>query len=896
MRWLNRIAYWLRFARHQKELQEELALHRDLVAADAERRRLNPTDARNAARRIMGNETLMREDARAVWLPMRLDNVLQDARYTWRGLRRSPGFALVAVISLALGIGANTAIFSLIDGLLLARLPVPFAKELIQPERVVGVRGVDPRFSRAELRAMQDGPISLAMFASAAASVDIDGVAATLSVDAVDEGYFGLIGIGAQLGRILSPRDNVEANPVVVITDRFWRARLNADPGVLGRVIKIRSQPFTVIGVTPRGFAGVRFPAMADVMIPLRTALAHGIVREPRADAPVVEIVGRRPAAWTLAQTQTTLALTWTRCCATGEHIRPTRGQVMSPATLSVVDVSRGIPQLKVDLRGRYTRILMALMAGVAILLLAACVNVGSLLLARSSARAHELAVRVALGASRARLVTQLLIESLQLALLGAVGGLLVAWWGSRLLARGDDIGDLVDVGTASLSPTILAFTAIVSIAAALVFGLIPASRVVRADLAATMQAVGRRSSRRSSGVLDRGLVALQIALALLLVSGASLLTQTLRNLRETELGFTPERRLVFGVDTRRTAYERQGMTVQMADEMLRAVRALPGVRAAGFASYVPILGGRSATDNVTLPGGTTPADGPASTGFVAVTPSYFTSLGIPVKRGTDVDPSVAMKAASNERDVAVNEAFAKTFFFGRDPLGQLFHDADDGDTTFTVDRIVGVVGDAKFVNPRQPVTPMYFVPVADHDWPYLELVARVSGGDATAGQSIVRTLASIAPGITVNGPSPLGAAIDGSLARERISAKLATLFGAIALALVAVGVYGVMLYQVTQRTREIGIRMALGASGHGVVTMVLTQSLSIVGVGVLAGAPLAVVAGRAVSSQLYGVSPYDVPALLAAISALVAVAIASTLLPARRAVTVDPLITLRSE
>jgi putative ABC transport system permease protein len=896
MRWLSRVSYWLRFRTHQSDLRDELALHRDLLARDFERRGHAAADARAAAERAMGNTTYMREEARAVWLPIRAESLIQDARYAWRGLLRSPTFTLVATLSLALGIGANTAIFSLIDSLLLARVPVPAATELIEPQRVVGARGIDQRFSRAELAALANGPLPLAMVAGTSATLDIDGLTATISVDAVDDRYFTVLRLGAARGRVLTAADEAAAAPIAVITDRFWHARMNGDASVLGRLVKLNGQPFTVVGVTPTGFSGLAFPPRTDLTIPLSAARAFGFVRESSPNAPIGIIVGRRPPAWSLSRAEADLATTWSRCCAHGELIQPPRGQIMAPATLTVNDVSRGIPQLKIDLRGRYSRILLALMGGVGILLIAACVNVGSLLLARSAARAHELAVRVALGASRTRILAQLLIESLELSLLGAIGGVMLAWWGTNVLAR-QNIGDLAGIASPALRPSVLAFTAIVSVVSGIAFGIVPASRVIRGNLVAPIQQSGQRASRRSGGVLDRALVALQIALALLLVSGAALLTQTLRNLRETDLGFEPEHRLVLTVDTRRTPYGRRGMTAQMADEMLRAVRALPGVRSAGFTSFAPIFGGRSASDNVVVPETAPPADGHSSSDFVAVTPDYFATLGMTVKRGTDIAAPVAAAEGTlpTQRDVVVNEAFTKQFFGGRDPLGHVFRDNDEGDTTFTADRVVGVVADAKLFNPRLPPRPTYFVQVRDHDWPYLVLVVHTTRADAGLGASIARTIGSLAPGIGVNGPTSLAASIDDSLVRERISAGLGSLFGAIALALVAVGLYGVMGYQVTQRTREIGIRMALGAQGRSVIGMVLSQSLSIVAIGMIAGLPLALLAGRAVASQLYGISSYDVAALSFAAAALVVVAIAASVVPARRAVTVDPLESLRA-
>jgi len=894
MRLLRRLAYWFRFRTRQNELREEVAYHRELVAAELARRGLSSDAARHAARRTMGNETSMREQARGVWLAPRVDAFLQDWRYSWRGLRHSPAFTLVAVGSLAVGIGANAAVFGLLDGLLLARLPVPSASRLVHLERDLGPQGTDDRFSRAEFDAVATGPFPVAMFASTFASVEIDGVVANASTDAVDGHYFGVLELRAERGRLISSADDDGAAPVAVVTDGFWRGRMNGDPNVIGRTIKLAGQRFTVVGVTPPGFAGPRFPAFAALFVPYRTAATLAVLGGANDRRQTLTVFGRRPESQSIETAQGQLRTLWDHCCAAGELVTPAKGQTVAAARLKLDDASRGIPFVKMDLRGQYRRVLWALMAGVGLLLLAACANVANLLLARGSARASELAMRLALGASRTRLVAQLVIESLQLSLLGAIAGLAVGWWGTTFLTR-ERIGDLSLVVQPRLGPTVLIFTTIVSLVSAVVFGVVPAFRLMRTDLSTPLSQAGRRSAAGRRGLFDRALVALQVALAVLLVSGATLLVQTLRNLRETNLGFDPTRRLLITVETRSTSYARQGMTKQLADEMLRRVRGIPGVGSASFASLVPVYGGRTMMDNVAVPGGPAPADGDASTVFVGVTPDYFASLGIPMLAGRDIGPPAATLARGAVRDVVVNDLFVKKFLPDRNPIGRVFHDADEGDTTFTENRVIGVVGAAKFADVRSPARPMYFVPISDGDWPFLVLVLRTSGDGTAVATSAGRAISAVAPGIGRGDASSLSASIDGALTRERIAATLATLFGAIGLSLVAVGLYGVMLYQVTERTREIGIRVALGARPGAVVGLVLRQSLAIISVGLVAGVPLALLAGRAVSSQLYGIAPYSVWALTVATFGLLAVGIVACLVPTQRAMRIDPLTALRA-
>ncbi len=893
MRWLRRLVYWMHSRSRTDDLREELEFHQARVAEELGRRGLSAADAHVAARRAMGNETYMREEARSVWVPPPLEAVVQDWRYAWRGLRRSPGLTVVAVASLALGIGANAAIFSLIHSVLLARLPIPAATELIAAQRDLGARGVDDRFSLDEYRALASGPLHLTMVSSASAVLETDGVSASGWLDIVDGSYFNVVGVRAARGRVLSPRDDSTAAPVAVITDRFWRGYLNADSAALGRVLTIDGHAFTIVGITTPGFAGLHFPALDDVMIPFRSATALGIVRATNTQAPILTIVGRRGAHESMDDARNTLRVIWNHCCAAGQLVAASRGQSAERSTLAIEDASRGIPEIKIDLRGRYGRILLALMAGVAILLLAACANVASLLLARGSARVGELAVRLALGASRRRLVMHLAMESVQLSMLGAIAGVALARWATGVLARAN-IGDLGGVIAPTLGSSVLAFAIVVSLVSGLIFGVLPAMRVLRSDLVTPLSQSGRRAARAQRGLLDRGLIALQMALALLLVSGAMLLVETLRNLKDADLGFDPTQRILVTSETRHTAYEHQGMTARLANDVLARVRAVPGVKDAALASLIPISGGRSSYDNVTVRGAATSSE--VETNFIGVTPGFFAALGIRFRAGHDVPAPRASFGVPRSRDVVVNEAFVKRFFPVGNPIGRLFEDSDEGDSLATQDRIVGVVADTKYTSLRAPAPATYYVPIADGDWPYLILVARPAGRADAVARTVARAVADAVPGLRVGGADLLSVSIDDALIRERISAALATLFGAVALALVAVGLYGVMLYQVTARTPELGIRMALGANARSIVGLVIRQSLSIVGVGVLAGFPLALLAGRAVSSQLYGVAPYSPSALAIAAGALVVVAIVATLVPVRRALRIDPLVALRAE
>lgn len=900
MRWIRRMKYWMHMRREQDALREELAHHRELLSADFTRSGLPHDDAERAARRKMGDETFMREESRNIWWSPRIDALAKDWRYAWRGLRRSPVFTLVAVLSLGIGIGANTAIFSVIHTLLLARLPISHASELVQIKRELGARGTDERFSRDEFEALSQTGLPLTHFATGDVTFEIGATSDNARFDAVDGNYFPLLNIQPARGRLISPADDATAAPVMVVTEEFWRTTLNADTAVVGRVLKLNGQPFSVIGVTKSGFAGLRFPSQTEIMVPVRSAAVLGLVREVSSRQLMFAVVGRFTSEAKLRANEQITRL-WRQCCAAGERVTNAGSMRTPPASgIVIADISRGIPQPKVDLRKHYTRIFIALMAGVGILLLAACMNVANLLMARSQARAGELAVRLALGASRTRLVMQLIIESLQLSLLGAVVGLFMASWGTSVLTH-INVGDLNFLIEPRIAPAVFCFTLLVSLFSGIVFGVFPALRVLGADLITPLKQSGRRTTAGRRGLLDRGLVALQMALALLLVSGASLLVQTLQNLQTTSSGFDANHRYEITIETRHTTYEHDRMTNRLADEILRRVRVIPGVSAASFGSMVPIYGGRGVTASVNVHSSERSqsemlsGDEPEIS-FVAVTPDYFRSMGMKIRSGRDLGRTGTAVNSTSVNDVVVNEEFVAKYFSGRDPLGQLFESVTNGDSIRVSNHIVGVVAGAKYTSLRAPLEPMFYAPVKDGQWPYLVLTFHSASNESVVARRVMAAIDSIAPGIETGDPTSLSSSIASALVRERISAGLATTFGAIALCLVAVGLYGVMLYQVTERTAEIGIRVALGARPGSIASLVAGQSFKVVAVGLVVGTPLALAAGRAVASQLYGVPPISVQALFVGVVALTVVAMLATAIPVYRAIGLDPVRALRAD
>ena len=896
-----------------REVEEELRFHLESRIAEYEARGMTRTQAEQEARQRFGDERSIREkcDAlvrareRRARLRMRLSGLLQDARYGWRSMRRSPGFAAVAVLSLALGIGANTAIFGLVYAVLFERLRIPDAKQLVQlavrsdpsfkpgagsPAQALEVLKVSAAgvFSWEEYEVLRGlTQLELAAYAGVAGAVGTLEAQEMLSVTLADGRYFEMLRIRPVLGRLLTEADERTESKVAVIGESYWERRLGRDPSILGQPLRIGSDLFTVVGVTPRSYRGLMFPGNFDVAVPMApsTAAALGAVRG--SGRPAVFVVGRVLRSHASARAE--LDALYARCCAAGQLNKwfPAGG---APPTVEMRDISHGQADLKSNVRAQYSRVLYILMSGVVVLLLLSCANVGNLLLARARTRERELALRHSLGARGSRLVQQMLTESTLLALLGAAGGLLLARWGTNLLAANlpANVTAFSDLVRFRLNPVILGFTVLIAVTCSLLFGVIPALRAVRVDLVKPLKDGGRGTHGRT-GMLDHGIVAVQVALALLLVSAGGLLVQTLRNLRESDPGFAARGRLLVPMETRGTPHEASGLVPLQAD-LLAAVRAVPGVRSAALASAVPIQGGRIWVSKVQAPGLTTQPDEDTSAKLISVTPGYFRAMGIDLTAGRDFNE---LDSGTSEPVAIVSDAFARSYFAGRDPIGEVFQYRPDGPLV----RIVGVTAEAVFLDLRAPAGPLAYLPLTQTgSWPNLVTVVDIPGDAAALATAARNAILEAAPGVWIRRIMTMEESINESLARERLVAALASLFGILALCLAAVGLYGVMAYHVNGRTAEIGTRMALGAQARGVLWLVLRHSIVMLTLGFLAGLPLALAAGRLLQAQLFGVAPWDPTALAFAVLSLSAVGVIAVVTPAWRALRVDPLIALRAD
>jgi predicted permease len=885
----HRIRSALRSDSTDRDRAEEYAIHQRLAAEQRIHDGDSRDDARFAARREFGNPTYLREEARWMGLTRWLDVTRQDLGYAWRALRRSPVFALVAITSLGLGIGANAAIFGMIHSLLLAKLPVanPTALRLVIHSPDSPIRAF---FASGEVRALTaDKRFDLAAFDPAvAAGAEINGVRlASVTMEAVDGAFFRVAGVRLAAGRPISVADVDNAAQVAVLSNAIANGRYGGAPEALGKVIRLNDAIFTVIGVAAAGYEGLTLGGAFDMAVP--TTAVSVLQNRSAGDRSLDLFLIARPGADSLSM-QSALDATFARCCATGAFAP--RGARQGVQRVSFVDISAGINEArKVDVRKQYGSVLLALMGGVVVLLLIACTNVGNLLMARAAARAREMAVRLSLGASRGRVVRQLLAESLLLAALGGGAGICLAIWGTAALSRNmpAGLGVLGPFVATRPSLVIYGFTVAVALGCGLIFGVVPAIRATRGDIVAGLrdhQAAGRRVR-----ALDRGVVAVQVGLALLLLSSAGLLSATLRHLTDSVGGSHPETLMVVQLDARDTPHS--DTLLQATVPTLHArFAAMPGVRSVAESFVVPLIYGGLPTKVLDAPGFESASDEQVEVASFAVAPRYFETLGITLIAGRDFNDR---DVVGSPRVVVVSEHLAQEFFPGRSPLGQSigFRGSAGRDLT-----IVGVVADAKQSDLRSPAPNTVYL--TRGQWPNVSdravFAIRTTVPPAQLVAPARAIILSELPRIRIRHVHPMMDLLATTVGRERALASLAVAFSFVALLLAAIGLYGVMAFQVSARTREIGVRMALGAGRNQVVRMVIGQALRVVGIGVAVGIPFALLGARSLRALLYGITPFDPSPLASGAAVLVIVGVLAALIPSRSAARVDPLVAIRSE
>ena len=908
-----RLRALFRRARVEEELDEELRDHLEREAQALVERGVAPEEARRAARLALGGVESQKEACREARGVRLVEETTSDVRYALRGIARHPSLAAVVVVSLALGIGANTAIFSVLDAVLLARLPVRDPDRLVLltwtaadwPSAYVddlegsarsgeGAGMVSESFSSAAFRELSRPSATLSHVVAFAANdqhvnVGLHGRARDALAQGVSGGYFEGLGVTAARGRLLLGSDDApSAPPAVVVSHAFWQGRMGADPAAVGASIVVNGAPATVVGVAPAGFFGIEPGAAPDLWVPLSfyaRQWSQGVdasLDDPRTWW--LSVGGRlRPGA-TLEQAEAELAVAYRQTLAAQPGAAPD-----SPVPrLRAVAGGRGLDTL----RRRFSSSLWILMAMVGLLLAIACANVAGLLLARAAARRQEIATRVSLGAPRARLVRQLLVESAVLASLGGAAGLLVARWASSVLVGFfADSRDrvLLDV---RLDARVLAFTAVVSLACGLLFGLAPALRLTRSS--ALAPAAGGRRTHTAPHRADGVLVALQVGLSLVLLVGAGLMLGTLRRLQTTDVGFPRERLVVFDVKPGLNGYAGPRLAGYY-EELARRLGAIAGVRSVAFSLLGPI-GSGSSTSRLEILGHGAPGER-VDFHRNLVSAGYFDTLGVPVVAGRAI---AATDTAAAPRVAVVNRAFVRRYLAGADPLGRVVRRGSAAEP-FDAE-IVGVVGDVRYNQVRDAPPPtVYFsylqaAPQKDYVPFFMNYLVRTEGDPRAVERALHPAALAIDKDVPLVNVRAEETVIDQVLFLERAFAWLTAAFGAVALALAGVGLYGTISYTVAQRTAEIGVRVALGATRGRILAWVLRHTAQVVLAGVAFGLPLAWAAARLLRSRLYELSPGDPWTLGGAVAAVLAASAVALWLPARRATRVDPVVALRYE
>ena len=842
-------------------------------------------------------------------------NLLQDLRYALRGFLKAPVFTLVAVLSIALGIGANTAIFTLVDQVLLRLLPVKDPKQLVLLTSS-GAHYGNNRGGNAISYPMyadfrDNNRVFSGMFCrfSLPLNVSFEGKTERAAGELVSGTYFQVLGVGSALGRTITPEDDRTpgGHPVAMLSHSYWKSRFASDPNVVGKDLIVNNYKLTIVGVSQEGFEGVDVGNAPQVRVPvmMKPQMTPQWNDLDNRRSRWVNVFGRlRPG---VSATQAKAALQPQFRAIREMEVKEKEFANTTPYTreqflrgwIDVLPAAQG----RSPLRRQLARPLWVLMAIVALVLLIACANVANLLIARAAARQKEVAVRLALGASRGRIVRQLLVESSLLGLIGGAAGLLLAVWTVQLLLRflPNQIGTVVI--SASPDLRILAFNFFIALFTGVFFGLVPALQATRPDLAPTLkdQAGGVLGGGAQVG-FRKALVIAQVALSLLLLIGAGLFIRSLRNLKDLNPGFNTSNVVAFGVDPVLNGYTPE-RTKLFYKQLLETVNGLPGIKSASFTA-VGILEGNEWDSTVSVDGYEAKPGEDMNPYCNAVSPGYFATMGMPLLAGRDFNAKDELlnrkspdpNSPPSFRVAIANEKFVKHYWGGRNAIGRRIGFGGNPGTTTPIE-IVGVVGDAKYMNLRDAVPRQLFFPYMESDFVgSMNAYIRTTREPEQMFQTLRRTVAGMDSNLPLYRIRTLNQQLDESLLNERLIATLSAVFGLLATVLAMIGLYGVMAYTVTQRTREIGIRMALGALTGNVVWLVMREVVLLVGIGVAIALPAAWGLSRLVQTQLFGIAPHDPATIALATFTLAVVACAAGYIPALRAARVDPLHALRYE
>ena len=835
-----------------------------------------------------------------------MNRLIQDLRYAVRQLRKSPGFAAVAVVTLALGIGANTAIFTVVNGLLLKMLPVRDPQQLVvvgdptnPNQRSNGTPRTDV-FSYPLYKELRDrNEVFIGLCAAATDHrIEVDAGEGQLPDEKilgrmVSGNYFAVLGLEPAAGRLFSDADDTTegANPEVVLSYEYWQRKFALSPAILGKDLRLNGYPFNVIGVAPAGFVGDVVGEQMALFVPLsmQPQIVRGRHWRNAGNTSWLSLIGRLQPNMSAGQAEANLNMVF-RQAVKGDYgaaLSPDDRNAIRDAHISVAKGGGGISSL----RGDYRIPLLLLMGIVGLVLLIACVNVANLLLARAGSRSREIALRLAVGANQRRLLQQLLTESVLLALLGGMAGSLLAIWGVRLLV--ELLGSNTNL---PLTPDwrVLAFTIAISLLTGIAFGLVPALQSLRVRVLPALKDANRATPAPGSRLtLGKGLIAGQVALSLLVLFSAGLLVRSLQKLMTQSFGYERNHLVIARLDPTGAGYTTENMKL-LAQQLVVRLAGAPGVRAVTYSTN-GLFAGTESADAIIVPGfnASRPSDRNAMEDYVG--PDYFSVVGIPILAGRDIE---GQDTAASTRVAVVNEAMAKRYFAGQNPIGRQFQ-IDDPDWLARPITIVGISHDAKDHGSgiREDVPPRFYLAFQQTPDPVqIVLEVQVTGMPSSAVSNVLAQIKAADPRLPISFIQTLDTLVTDSAGNQIALAKLSTFFAGLALLLACVGLYGVMSYTVAGRTREIGVRMALGARRADVLQLVLRESLLLVAIGLAAGIPLALASTRVLHSFLFGLKSTDPLSLIAVIVLLGVVAAVAGFIPARRAARINPMVALRYE
>jgi predicted permease len=902
--------------RMDEELQEELQFHIDMQARKNQRNEADTVEATRQARLQFGSVVRAAEECRDERGISSIEIVARDLRFALRILRKSPGFAAVTILTLALGIGANTAIFSVLNSVLLSSLPVRDPQQLVflthPDEQGLEIGFGDgnrdfvtyPEFQQLERNnQVFSGLLAASNFTKRIAvelpTADSAANGAPAQISLIGGSYFSVLGVIPILGRAFGPEvDRArDASPIAVISYAFWQDRFGGARDVIGRTIRILNTSYEVVGVAPPQFHGETVGANPDIWVPLtmqseifpgRDYLSEE--NNPFRKTEWLQVIGRLKPGVSLAQAKANIEVEFHQMMeAQTAGMSAQKKQQFLNQHLAVTPGSHGASTL----RGDFGKPLLILMAIVGLILLIACANIANILLARSAARQKEVSIRVALGASGFRLFSQVLTESILLATIGGAVGLLLAQWADAALLR--------MVSTTSnqvrldihLNPAVLAFTLGVSLLTGILFGLTPAFQATRVDLKVTSRGVAGATARPGRVPAGKILVIAQVSVSLLLLVVAALFVRSFRNLSNTQLGYDRDHLLEFFVDPLSYGYRRAEIPA-LDRSILLGIESIHRVAGATLIDY-PLMTGMDSSSPVSIEGRKPLPGDDADVRWSMVGPNFFSTTGIPILEGREITDD---DSGNGQRAGVINETMARKFFPHSNPIGQrAFVHTTSGQAPFI---IVGVAQDSKHHSAKEKPFPRFYVPYFNpigNDWTSgAAIIVRTAGDPSSISAAIRSVVKQAAPNLPTVTMETMDQRLSDSLVTDRTIADLSGVFGMLAVVLVSIGLYGIMAYATSGRTNEIGIRLALGARRSGILWLVLRESLLLVLIGAAIGVPLVLIAGKWISSLLFGLQPADPAALASAVALMFVIGVLASYIPARRATRVDPMVALRQE